>query len=132
VNEVRVAAIIERVGDYPGPEMVGDQRHTVWLVIQHAPIAFQERYFTLIETATDEGKIGLADWAYLVDRMNMNRGTKQIYGSQMRLREDKNGYEIYSLEDPVHVNERRAEVGLGPIENYIEHWGLKFEPEKMQ
>lgn len=131
MNQLRVAAILQQLGDYPGPERVGNQRHTVWLVIQHAPLAFQDRYFQLIEQATDEGKIGLGDWAYLVDRRNMNRGVKQIYGSQMRLREDKNGYEIYPLEDPVHVNERRAAVGLVPIEQYIEHWGLKFEPEKM-
>jgi tetratricopeptide (TPR) repeat protein len=132
VNEIRVAAIIEQVGDYPGPEMVGDQRHTVWLVIQHAPLEFQDRYFPLVERATDEGKIGLGDWAYLVDRRNMNRGIKQIYGSQMQLKEDKITYEIYPLEDPFHLNERRAAVGLVPIEQYIEHWGIKFEPEKMQ
>lgn len=132
VNQVRVAAIIGQVGDYPGPEMVGDQCHTVWLVIQHAPLEFQDRYFSLVERATDEGKIGLGDWAYLVDRRNMNRGIKQIYGSQMRLKEDKTTYEIYPLEDPFHLNERRAAVGLVPIEQYIEHWGIKFEPDKMQ
>lgn len=132
VNEVRVAAIIAQLGDYPGPEMVGDQRHTVWLVIQHAPLAFQEQYFPLVEQATDEGKIGLGDWAYLVDRMNKNRGIKQIYGSQMCLKEDGVTYEICPLEDPHHVNERRAAVGLVPIEQYIEHWGIKFEPEKMK
>ncbi len=133
VNEVRLAAIVQEIGGYPGPEVVGkSEANTTWLVIQHAPIEYQQRYYPLVEHAAREGKTSMGNWAYLIDRMNMNRGVKQIYGSQMRLREDKNGYEIYPLEDPSNVNKRRAEVGLGPIEEYIEHWGIKFEPEKMQ
>lgn len=134
VNEVRLEGIIAKVGGYPGLDVVGaSQKNTAWLVIQHAPIAFQERYYPLVEQAADEGQIALADWAYLVDRMRMNRGEKQIYGSQLWL-PDRNAstlYQIYPLEDPFHVNERRAAVGLGPIEDYIAGWGLKFEPEKM-
>jgi tetratricopeptide (TPR) repeat protein len=133
VNEVRLTAIINRVGGYPGSEIVGtSETNTAWLVIQHAPLDFQEKYYLLVEQAAKEGKTSMGNWAYLVDRMNMNRDNKQIYGSQMRLKEDKMGYEIYPLEDPINVNKRRAEVGLGPIETYIEQWGIKFEPEKMQ
>jgi hypothetical protein len=133
VNELRLAAIIQKTGGYPGSEVVGkSETNTAWLVIQHAPIEYQERYYLLVEQAAREGKTSMGNWAYLVDRMNMNRGVKQVYGSQMRLKEDKSGYEIYPLEDPFNVNKRRAEVGLGPIEEYIEHWGIKFEPEKMQ
>lgn len=133
VNEVRVAAIIEQVGEYPGLGVVGElQKNTTWLVIQHAPIDFQERYYPFVEKAADEGQVSMGDWAYLVDRMNMNRGQKQVYGSQMRQKSDDSSYEIYPLEDPYHVNERRASVGLGPIEDYIQHWGIKFEPEKME
>ncbi len=133
VNELRLTAIIEQLGDYPGLDVVGEsQKNTAWLVIQHAPIEYQERYYPLVEKAVDEGQLARGDWAYLVDRMRMNSDEKQVYGSQMRLREDKNGYEIYQLEDPFNVNKRRAAVGLGPIEEYIEHWGIKFEPEKMQ
>ncbi|MBK9015257.1 MAG: hypothetical protein IPM82_15000 [Saprospiraceae bacterium] len=133
VNELRMLRIFESVGSYPGLEMVGEsQKNTAWLVIQHAPIEFQERYYPLVEQAANEGQISKGDWAYLVDRMNMNRGIKQIYGSQMRLKDDKTGYEIYPLEDPFHVNERRAAMGLGPIEDYIEHWGIKFEPDKLE
>jgi hypothetical protein len=133
VNEVRLAAILEKLGEYPGNNIVGmKQRSSAWLVIQHAPIEFQERFYPLVEKAVDEGQLARGDWAYLVDRMRMNRGEKQVYGSQMRQKADGSGYEIYPLEDPFHVNERRAEMGLGAIEEYIEHWGIKFEPEKMQ
>ncbi|MBK8567708.1 MAG: hypothetical protein IPN76_31410 [Saprospiraceae bacterium] len=133
VNELRLAAIIEWVGGYPGPEVVGmSEANTAWLVIQHAPIEYQMRYYPLVEQAAREGKTSMGNWAYLVDRMNMNQGVRQIYGSQMRSKTDGTGYEIYQLEDPFNVNKRRAEVGLGPIEEYIEHWGIKFEPEKMQ
>lgn len=129
-NEERVKKIIA-VHGYPGPEMVGTQQgNTVWLVLQHAPIEMQEQYFPLVENAMQAGQLSKGNWAYLVDRMHMNRGEKQIYGSQMRLSQDKMTYELYPLEDPLNVNKRRAEVGLGAIEDYISMWGVKFEPEE--
>jgi tetratricopeptide (TPR) repeat protein len=135
VNEVRLAAIIHAVGGYPGLDVVGaEQSGTAWLVIQHAPIEYQERYHPLVEEAALSGQTSMGNWAYLVDRMRMNRREKQVYGSQMWVpdRSVSEQYELYPLEDPHNVNQRRAEVGLGPIEDYIARWGVKFEPDKMK
>lgn len=129
-NEERLKKIIAKYG-YPGPDLVGSQQgNTAWLVLQHAPIAMQEVYFPLLDKAMQDGQLSKGNWAYLIDRMRMNRGEKQVYGSQMRLKEDKAGYELWPLEDPYHVNERRTAVGLGPIEDYISRWGVTFEPAK--
>jgi tetratricopeptide (TPR) repeat protein len=135
VNQVRIRKIIDALGEYPGPRFAGKkQGSTAWLVIQHAPIEMQEKYYPLVEKAMQEGQVSKGNWAYLVDRMRMNRGEKQVYGSQMRLKKEPGAteYEIYPLEDPFNVNQRRAAVGLGPIEEYISGWGVKFEPEKMR
>ena len=54
----------------------------------------------------------------------MYHGYKQIYGSQIT----NDG--LYDLEDPNNVNARRATMGLGSIEEYIDYWGLDFNQEK--
>jgi len=56
------------------------------------------------------------------DRMLMDEGKPQIYGSQI-----KNG-KLYKLENPETVNERRKEMGLEPIEDYLKYFNIQFNP----
>ena len=37
----------------------------------------------------------------------------QVYGTQLRLNQETNKFELYELEDPENVNERRKKIGLG-------------------
>jgi hypothetical protein len=39
----------------------------------------------------------------------------------------KNEYYISPMEDPDHVDARRAEVGLQPLAEYVQHWNLKWD-----
>ncbi len=34
--------------------------------------------------------------------------------------------------DPEHVDQRRAMVGLGPLAEYVEWWGIKWSPKAQQ
>jgi hypothetical protein len=65
------------------------------------------------------------------DRMLMDKGEKQKYGSQVR---KSNGSDKWSLhppiQDPENVNKRRAEVGLEPIEEYLKHFGIEYKTDK--
>lgn len=97
---------------------------TIWLVFQHAPSEIMTYYYPQLKLYSMEGKIRRSTLALMEDRLLMNNGYKQIYGSQIR-----DGH-LYDLEDPDSVNKWRAEVGLGPIEEYISRWDLSFEEEK--
>ena len=73
-----------------------------------------------------------AQWsslAMLMDRINMREGKPQIYGSQIRGNGDGN-FEVYEIENPEYVNQRRAEVGLGPIEDYVKIWDIEWTIEQ--
>lgn len=52
--------------------------------------------------------------------MLMDEGKPQIYGSQI-----KNG-KLYKLENPKTVNERRKEMGMEPIEDYLKYFNIQF------
>jgi hypothetical protein len=62
----------------------------------------------------------------LEDRVAVNHGRPQIYGSQIGWKDGK-GF-VKPMVDEEHVNERRAAVGLEPLEKYAERFGVVWSP----
>jgi hypothetical protein len=127
-NEKRVLEIIDEHG-WPGKSLVGGKANTtVWLVIQHAPLEIQEKYLPLLEASVKEGESRGSNLALLQDRVLMRQDKKQIYGSQIRTDQETGEMYVYPIEDPENVNKRRAEVGLGTIEEYAKRFGIDYKP----
>lgn len=125
----KAEAIIQQYG-YPGKTMVGESRQdAIWLVIQHAPLAKQEQYFPLIDAAAQKGEMRKSAWALLVDRIRMHKGQAQIYGSQVVRDKTSGGWIFHEIEDEANVDKRRAEVGLGPLEEYAQRMGVAWKPK---
>jgi hypothetical protein len=131
VNMARIEEIIAEHG-FPGKSMVGEQgASTVFLVIQHAPLEKQEKYFPMLTEAAEKGELRKSDWAYLLDRINMRNGLPQMYGSQVVTDPKTGAYVFHTIEDEANVNKRRAEVGLGPLEDYARVMGVEWKlPEE--
>lgn len=104
---------------WPGHDLVGEQAaHAAWLLVQHADHdrAFQERCLGLLRAAVEAGQAKVSDLAYLDDRVRVAQRRPQLYGTQYRIQDGVLGPE--PIEDPVHLDERRAEAGLGPHAGY--------------
>ena len=126
LNELAVIDIIEERG-WPATSLVGDKANrTVWLVIQHADVVLQEKYLPLLEASVAEGESSGSNLALLQDRILMRRDQPQRYGSQVRSNPETGEMEVYEIADPEYVNQRRAEVGLEPLENYLARFGLEW------
>lgn len=111
-NMVRLKEIIGQIG-WPtlsnwGVEAANDAR----LLAQHADgdPAFQRQCLELMK-ALPEGELEILNFVYLADRVCINEGRPQLYGTQVRLCEDGT-YEPYNFDDLTLVNERRKLVGL--------------------
>lgn len=127
INLIKVTAIIDKYG-WPGPEMVGEAgNQAVFLVIQHADRETQRKYIGVMRDAVKAGKAEGSALALLEDRVALGNGEKQIYGSQIGM-EDTISY-IAPMIDPDNVDKRRAEVGLGPIAEYVKNWNLTWDVE---
>lgn len=50
--------------------------------------------------------------------MRIADGLPQLYGTQLR-RVNDSALEPLPIEDPDHVDERRAAFGLGPLRDYV-------------
>ena len=64
----------------------------------------------------EAGEASARDQAYLEDRVRIFSGQPQLYGTQFMY--DKDELKPQPIEDPEHLDERRAAVGLGPFAEY--------------
>lgn len=124
----KLESIIDEYG-YPGYALVGkDFSDAFWNIVQHQDenIEFQERVLELMKKEVDKNNATKSYYAYLIDRVKVNQGDKQIYGSQMQLNSDSTSYEPKPVVDPNNLNERRKSVDLPPMEEYIETMNNRF------
>ncbi|MGZ4036749.1 MAG: DUF6624 domain-containing protein, partial [Bacteroidia bacterium] len=129
INLIKVKAILDTYG-WLGPEVVGQQGNTtLFLVIQHSDQKTQEKYLPMMREAVKNKKASPSSLALLEDRVALGQGKKQIYGSQIGRDANDKQY-VLPLEDPDNVDKRRAEVGLQPLQEYVSHWGIKWNAEE--
>lgn len=105
---------------WPGIRLVGeDGAHAAWLIAQLGDHGLQVRALEHLEIAVDAGDAPAAHYACLLDRLRMASGLPQVYGSQVVV-DDDGDLTPWPIEDPTHVDERRARVGLGPLLDHTE------------
>ncbi len=126
IDLIKVVSIIDKYG-WAGPDLVGDRgSQTLFLVIQHSDIKIQDKYLPMMREAVKNKKASPGSLALLEDRVALGHGKKQIYGSQIRYSGSGEAW-VSPLEDPDNVDKRRAEVGLGPLAEYVQHWNIKWD-----
>ena len=107
----RMRAIVAKHG-WPGRSLVGDDgAHAAWLLVQHADSAFMAQCLPLMKRAVAAGQAFGKDYVYLLDRVRMQQGKPQIYGTQFTSAADGK-LVLHPIEDAEHVDERRRAVGL--------------------
>lgn len=124
-NLIRLEQIISEIG-WPKKSEVGSSASgTVFLIIQHADLETQKKYLPLMTEAANNKEASWGSLALLIDRINIREGKKQIYGSQIGRNED-GSYFVKDIENPEYVNQRRDEVGLGPLEDYAKYLNIDW------
>lgn len=126
INLGKVEQLIQHYG-YPGKSLVGSRLgNTAWLIIQHSPVVIQEKYLPILQQAADQGEMRKTNMPLLIDRIRVYKGQKQVYGTQVKM--EANGQHSFdAIDDEKNVNKRRAEVGLGPIEEYAKQFGFEYK-----
>jgi hypothetical protein len=105
---------------WPGRSLVGlDGAAAAWLLVQHADddSAFQRHCLELLRQAVRVEQATRSQLAYLTDRVLVGEGRPQEYGTQLTGRRE--GWVPINLRDPARVDERRAEMSLGPLADHL-------------
>ncbi|HMN88831.1 MAG TPA: hypothetical protein PKD70_01280 [Saprospiraceae bacterium] len=127
VNLQKVKAILDEYG-WLGSDVVGGKgAMALFLVIQHADLEVQIHYLPMMREAAKAGKAQPNHLAMLEDRVAMRQGNKQIYGSQVTRNQETGKWEVAPIRDPLQVDARRAEVGLGPLADYLKRWEIEWD-----
>jgi len=111
-NTREMKKIVKKYG-WPDIDLVGEEgSNGAWLLVQHADldVEFQKKCLKLIKKKIKDKKISLINYAYLKDRINVNRGRLQIYGTQFYLKNNK--LVPRAIRDKKNLNKRRKKYGL--------------------
>jgi len=126
-NLPRVIAILDQHG-WVGTDVVGPlAADTLFLVVQHSNTATQKKYLPLLRAAVQQGKANAGSLAMMEDRVAVAEGRPQLYGTQLYSDAFNPTMRLRPIEDPEHVDERRAAVGLSPMAEYLKHWNLTWD-----
>lgn len=104
---------------WPGRTLAGeDGAAAAWLLAQHADRdpAQQQAFLDALRGAAGQGEASVSQMAYLEDRVRVNAGQPQLYGTQFT--ETDGELRPHPIGDPRRLDERRAEAGLEPFADY--------------
>lgn len=121
-NLVFVEKLIAKHG-WITPQQAGFMgAQAVFLVIQHADLKAQKKYYPLIKQAEKDGNILSSNVAILEDRIAVREGKPQPYGSQGYYDAEKKKTYVYPLKDLKNLDSLRKSMGLQPMKEYIKDW----------
>ena len=103
----------ETYGEYPS--------FFAWLLVQHADgdPEFQKMVLSRLRPYLKNGEVSRSDYAYLADRVAVNTGSPQIYGTQSTGNCVKGIPEMRPISNPDGLDIRRKEMELGAHASYL-------------
>ena len=123
LNQATVFGILDKEG---WPSHLSDKANrAIWIVIDHSDLAYRSKYLYLVKEKAEEGVLDKTDYAILKDRVLMEEGKPQIYGTQIKMAativDDEIALQLYlwPVENPAALDSLRSTVGLSPIKEYL-------------
>lgn len=87
------------------------------LIINHTTYETRSKYFPMLEKAFKKGEAQPLRYAKMRDRLLVEEGKEQLYGTQWKF---KNSKRIpHPIVKPHFVDKRRKKIGLGPLNDYL-------------
>lgn len=121
LNILAAKDIIKRHG-FPGNSLVGESGSSAfWAIVQHCDSdpSFQKNVLQLMKVQVDNHNASGEDYAFLQDRVLVNQGQKQLYGTQVRIDLKTHRAKAMPIQDSLNVNKRRKTIGLQPLKVYL-------------
>lgn len=111
-NQARLKELMPEGGWFTLSDYGMEGALAAYLIVQHATndLDLQKRALAAMEPLFGTGELDGRAYASLYDRVAMEEGRYQRFGSQMICR--NNGWVLYPVENPEGVDERRHEAGF--------------------
>jgi VWFA-related protein len=117
-NTNDLCAIVKQYG-WPTRDLVGDEgaRAAFFLLRNSSTSELQRDLLPVIIAAVKKGEITKAAFATYIDRLRLNAGLKQIFGTQATILNDF--LVLFPITDESHVDARRKQYDLPPLREYL-------------
>jgi len=131
----RLQQLFKQHGFLGYKEVGTDGSNLFWLMVQHADRYpdFQIKILRAMKRQVKKKNANPSNYAYLLDRVNVNAGKKQVFGTQLTYETETTGRAKpkIGLVNPDQVNRLRKEYGLKPLKDYLNEMTLMhFEMNK--
>jgi hypothetical protein len=129
-NTARMRSIIKKFG-WPGAELVGwDGTEAAFTLVQHSAHSLQKELLPLVKKKFKAGIIRGPNYALFVDRVRVDDGKPQVYGSKAKPFDQWNVEPaLYPIADEANVDKRRAQVGLSSLAEYRQFLKRMYYPQ---
>jgi len=120
-HKLRLEQLFTRYG-FPGYDLVGEEgSKNFWLMVQHCDHwpDFQLKVLDAMDKEVKRHNADPKNYAYLTDRVRVNTGQKQLYGTQLQYKKTECQAIPKPMSDSLNVNLRRKALGMEPIELYL-------------
>jgi len=117
-NTAELCSIIKQYG-WPTRDLVGDDgAQSMFFVMRNsATDQLQRDLLPVIIAAVKKGEITKSSFATYIDRLRINVGLKQIFGTQATIRDSF--LVLYPITDEQHIDARRKQYELPPLKIYL-------------
>jgi len=113
-----VVSTIEKCGFSTAKEVGSCGFLATWLTIQHSSLQYMLTYEGQFDEAVVRGELSIRTHVILKDRILLDKGLPQKYGTQVF------NNELRKVDNMDSVRVRRKRVGLGPLEEYLASMGV--------
>lgn len=126
-NYIVMQELLDTYG-WPKYSTVGELAADAPLLVinHHEDEAVRKKYLAQIKQSCLDNEGSCMEYAKIQDRILVNENQLQIYGMQFRYN-DQRTLEPFPVINPEYVDQRRAEIGLEPLKDYLKrkinyHW----------
>jgi hypothetical protein len=118
-NSDWLKAVLARIGWFDISRYGREASQAAWLIVQHSDHdpAWQQQVLADLAPRVARGDMQRNYYAYLVDRVAVNAGRPQSYGTQGRC-EGPGDLRLFEVSDRDNLDRRRAEMGLESLADY--------------
>ena len=125
-NEKKLLELLDQYGWPTASEVTEYAAAGAALIINHTTYELRSKYFPMLEEAFRKGEAQPLRYAKMRDRLLVEEGKEQLYGTQIKM--ENLVREPYPIQDSEQVDQRRAEIGLGPLQPYLkERFDIDWE-----
>lgn len=124
INRTIVTNILDSCG-WLGYDVLGQEgADALFLVIQHSDCNTMNKYLPLLRKGVKDGKAPIYNLALMEDRVLICNGQKQKYGTQLTYDDRSKKYRPMPIENIKILDSLRSQVGLPPLNEYLQRWGI--------